>query len=75
MKLDTAQAEAVVRLENNPDFLMLLEAMNAYRLELLERVMFGSEDLVLTNRGMARSQTEVLRILGGARDQLRARKK
>ena len=70
MKLTEAQAEAVIRLENNQDFKMILEAMNAYRVGLIEFVLMGREETVLTYRGMARSQTEVLRALGGARDQV-----
>lgn len=70
MKLNEAQAEAIVRLQNNNDFRLVVEAMNAYRLELLEFAMFGPEDSVLTYRGMARATTEVLRGLGGASDHL-----
>ena len=71
MKLDEATMEAVVRLENNQDFQLVLKAMNAYRIELIEFVMFGSSsEMVHTWRGMARSQTEVLRALGGAREVL-----
>ena len=66
MKLDVKAAEAVVRLQNNPDYQILMESLNAYRHELFEFVMYGPGDDTQTYRGMARSITEVQRALGGA---------
>ena len=70
MRLDNKQCEAIVRLESSPDYQVLHEAMNAYRHELLEMVMYGQEGSAHTYRGMARGVTEVMRSLGSARKQL-----
>ena len=70
MRLDNKQCEAIVRLESSPDYQVLHEAMNAYRHELLEMVMYGQEDTVQTYRGMARATSEIMRSLGSARKQL-----
>ena len=66
MKLDLAQAEAVVRLQNNSDFKLFVEALTAYRQESIEFVMYAPPEGVETNRGIARGVTEVLRGLSGA---------
>jgi hypothetical protein len=70
LKLDLKTAEAVVRLQNNPDFQLVLESMNAYRHELFEFVMYGPSEDAHTYRGMARGITEVQRGLGGAKSYL-----
>ena len=66
MKLTEAQAEAVVRLQNNSDFRLFTEALRAYRHESIEFVMYGPPESVQTSRGMARGISEVLRGLSGA---------
>ena len=77
MKINERQAEAVIRLRNNQDFKNIIEALEAYGEECLERTLFGPEELVTTHRGMARSVAEVLRALGNADNylmKLRSRK-
>ena len=66
MKLTPAQAEAIVRLQNNSDFRQLVEALTAYRHESIEFVMYGPPEGVETSRGIARGVTEVLRGLSNA---------
>ncbi len=78
MKLNEAQAEAVVRLRNNADFKVFIEAANIYRKECMEIVMYGQEGTTLTSRGMARAMTELTRAVGSADEllkKLRSRKK
>lgn len=75
MRINEEQAEAIVRLQNNSDFQVVMEAMNAYRSELLEMTLYGSAGDVQTHRGMARSVTEVMRALGDARDFLDKRRR
>ena len=70
MKLSEEQAEAIARLRGNSDFQKVMEALNTYRHELLEFVMFAPEASAMTYRGMARSTTEVLRALGSAPETL-----
>ena len=70
MKLTESQAEAVVRLQNSSDFEHLLEALKAYRHEIVEFVLYGPPEGVETNRGMARGITEVMRALSSARTTL-----
>ena len=66
MKLNEAQAESVLRLRNNADFQVFLEAASDYRSECLEFAMYGQEENVLTSRGMARAVTELIRSVGSA---------
>ena len=66
MKLSVKQAEAALRLRNNPDFLDILEAINAYRGEAIEFTLYGPAESANINRGIARGTTEVLRGLGKA---------
>ena len=66
MKLTLAQAEAVVRLQNNSDFKLFKEALTAYRHESIEFVMYSQPEMAETNRGIARGVTEVLRGLSNA---------
>lgn len=63
--------EAIIRLQNNPDFKILLEeGVRPYQSELLEFTMYGQTDQVHTYAGMARAVTEFLRGIGGAAEQL-----
>lgn len=55
-----------MRLRGNPDFMDILEALNAYRHEAIEFNLYGPGDLADVNRGIARGVTEVLRGLGKA---------
>ncbi len=75
MKLTPEIAEAIIRLEGNQDFKLVVEAMTTYRHEMVEWLLMGQTDMVHTYRGMARSQTEVLRALGSAREFLNTRSK
>jgi hypothetical protein len=70
LKLTAESAEAIVRLQNNSDFKVVQEALQAYRHELFEFVMYGQSSETETYRGMARSITEVQRALGGAQTYL-----
>lgn len=64
-------AEAIVRLQNNPDFKIFLdEGVQPYRYELLEFTMYGQPDQVQSYAGMARAVTELLRAIGGAAETL-----
>ena len=68
IKLSAAQAEAVIRLQNNKDFQLFTEALNAYRHESIEFCLYGPGEMAETNRGMARAITEVMRGIGKAPD-------
>jgi len=66
LRLSVKQAEAALRLRSNPDFMDILEALNAYRQEAIEFTLYGPGDVANVNRGIARGATEVLRGLGKA---------
>jgi hypothetical protein len=71
LKLTEEQAEAIVRLQSNPDYKHVLDALDAYHCELMEHVMYCPEEIVATTRGMARSITEAGRTLSSALDHLK----
>ena len=64
---DPRVAEALVRLQNNEDFQLVVDNINAYRHELIEFTMFSpASDQTQTYAGMARAVTEILRGFGSA---------
>lgn len=69
MKLDARQAECVNRLRSNPDFAVLLEAMDAYANGCVENSIFCSDSTKADwMRGMARAAIEIMRAIDSAKD-------
>ncbi len=64
MKLNLSQAEAIMRLRGNADFSVFVGALESYGRECIHHAVYGTEDDSSVSRGMARSTSEVLRVLG-----------
>ncbi len=64
MKLNLSQAESIMRLRSNADFAAFVGAFETYGRECVHHAVYGPEVDSSVSRGMARSTSEVLRILG-----------
>lgn len=73
MKLTVEQAEAVMRIAHNPDFQVLMGALNTYRTEAIEFTLYGPKEAADVNRGIARGVTEIMRGIGKAHDIVKPR--
>lgn len=55
-----------MRIAHNPDFKLVMDALNTYRHEAIEFCLYGPGEMADINRGIARGVTEIMRGIGKA---------